>query len=377
LGIDIDEAPAGTRASMNGQVPEKTTYNDWLKGQPAKVQDDILGPGRGKLFRNDGYSVSNFVDRKTGRHYTLKELAADDGIQVVKKVELPGFNKWPGEESVFKTSTNEIHDRTSELLTKGVPIDDSMDINFQLKKYVENNLKNELLKLKPEDREAYDYFLKNILEKTSIERGILPEKELIHGWAESSAGNKPMSLFLQHMAKEEFGLSSSTTSHFSKEAEEVLSNILKKLDQEKARKGAKIFLRTMYSDTQAMFAEEGITELELFRGQVLPKTDLSILNKMQKEKVTMQPMSSFSTSLRTAKEFASQEIRDSSFMSTTIGVKVPIERIIACPKTGFGCYGEFEFIVLGGDDFVVFVNTKNGVNPSDFVRGLTHFLQEG
>jgi SPP1 gp7 family putative phage head morphogenesis protein len=87
LGIDIDEAPAGTRASMNGQVPEKTTYNDWLKGQPAKVQDDILGPGRGKLFRDGTHSVSNFVDRKTGRHYTLKELAVDDGAKVVKPIQ--------------------------------------------------------------------------------------------------------------------------------------------------------------------------------------------------------------------------------------------------------------------------------------------------
>jgi len=91
LGIDIDEAPAGTRASMNGQVPEKTTYNEWLKGQPAKVQDDILGagtknhPGRAQLFREGKYDVHNFVDRKTGRHYTLKELAQDDGIKVVGK----------------------------------------------------------------------------------------------------------------------------------------------------------------------------------------------------------------------------------------------------------------------------------------------------
>jgi len=91
LGIDIDEAPAGTRASMNGQVPEKTTYNEWLKGQSNKVQDSILGagtknhPGRAQLFREGKFDVHSFVDRKTGRHFTLSDLAAEDGIKVAKK----------------------------------------------------------------------------------------------------------------------------------------------------------------------------------------------------------------------------------------------------------------------------------------------------
>lgn len=35
LGINLREAPEGTRASMNGQVPEKLTYKRWLARQPA------------------------------------------------------------------------------------------------------------------------------------------------------------------------------------------------------------------------------------------------------------------------------------------------------------------------------------------------------
>jgi len=77
LGFDIDEAPEGVRASFDGQVPESTTYNEWLKGQDAKFQDSVLGPGRGELFRQ-GASVDKFVDIKTGRNFTLKELTEMD-----------------------------------------------------------------------------------------------------------------------------------------------------------------------------------------------------------------------------------------------------------------------------------------------------------
>jgi len=80
LGIDIDEAPESTRASFDGQVPESTTYNEWLKGQDPKFQDSILGPGRGELFRQ-GVPVDKFVDLESGRSFTLKELAQMDGVK--------------------------------------------------------------------------------------------------------------------------------------------------------------------------------------------------------------------------------------------------------------------------------------------------------
>ncbi|UYW34463.1 phage head morphogenesis protein [Methylorubrum extorquens] len=73
LGIDLDEVPAGTRASMDGQVPADLTYGGWLARQSAAVQDDILGATKGKLFRDGGLTVDRFVDR-AGREYTLDEL---------------------------------------------------------------------------------------------------------------------------------------------------------------------------------------------------------------------------------------------------------------------------------------------------------------
>lgn len=73
LGFDFDELTERTRASLTGQVPERITYGDWLKGQPSDLQDEALGPARGRLFRQGKFSVDQFVDRR-GRTLTLEQL---------------------------------------------------------------------------------------------------------------------------------------------------------------------------------------------------------------------------------------------------------------------------------------------------------------
>jgi SPP1 gp7 family putative phage head morphogenesis protein len=61
-----------TRASMNGPVSAKTTYNSWLKQQSSAFQDEVLGLDRAKLFRG-GMPVSKFVD-ESGKTIKLAEL---------------------------------------------------------------------------------------------------------------------------------------------------------------------------------------------------------------------------------------------------------------------------------------------------------------
>jgi SPP1 gp7 family putative phage head morphogenesis protein len=75
LGIDLDEAPVGTRASMNGQVPASLTYGDWLKRQSKAIQEEALGVRKAQLFRSGQFSVKGFVSR-AGRPLTLAELEA-------------------------------------------------------------------------------------------------------------------------------------------------------------------------------------------------------------------------------------------------------------------------------------------------------------
>ncbi|HBG77490.1 MAG TPA: phage head morphogenesis protein [Phycisphaerales bacterium] len=74
LGINLKEAPEGTRASMNGQVPTSLTYGQWLKNQSAEIQNDALGIGKAKLFRDGKITVGDFVDNR-GKTLTLNELA--------------------------------------------------------------------------------------------------------------------------------------------------------------------------------------------------------------------------------------------------------------------------------------------------------------
>lgn len=73
LGLDLDDAPPGTRASMDGQVPASTTYEEWLRRQPSAVQDEVLGANRARLFREGELSIDSMV-RDDGRTWTLDEL---------------------------------------------------------------------------------------------------------------------------------------------------------------------------------------------------------------------------------------------------------------------------------------------------------------
>jgi hypothetical protein len=73
LGIDIDEMDEGTRASMDGQVPAKTTYLEWLERQPAQRQDKVLGAERGRLFRAGEINLADMFTDK-GEWISLERL---------------------------------------------------------------------------------------------------------------------------------------------------------------------------------------------------------------------------------------------------------------------------------------------------------------
>jgi hypothetical protein len=76
LGISgMEEIPPGTRASLDGQVPDVVTWSDWILGQDADVQDEILGSTRGELLRAGGLELDQFVN-DAGRILTLEELRA-------------------------------------------------------------------------------------------------------------------------------------------------------------------------------------------------------------------------------------------------------------------------------------------------------------
>lgn len=73
MGIPLDEFPESTRASMDGQVPEGKTFEQWISGQPEGVAEKVFGKGRAELWRHGKITVRDMVDQR-GRPLTLEEL---------------------------------------------------------------------------------------------------------------------------------------------------------------------------------------------------------------------------------------------------------------------------------------------------------------
>ncbi len=79
LGFDLEEMDDSTRASMDGQVPDKLNFEEWFDTKGAAFQAKWLGPGRYELWQKGKITFRDLVDQN-GRELTLKQLAelADD-----------------------------------------------------------------------------------------------------------------------------------------------------------------------------------------------------------------------------------------------------------------------------------------------------------
>jgi len=69
--IDTERPAVGDDGAET--VKGTTTYNSWLKKQPSSFQDEVLGVDKGKLYREGGLSVRQFVD-KNFEPLTLEQL---------------------------------------------------------------------------------------------------------------------------------------------------------------------------------------------------------------------------------------------------------------------------------------------------------------
>lgn len=73
LGVNRDEIPPSTRSSLDGQVAEDLSFNDFLKGKSKTFQNDLLGEGKAQLWRDGKISLTDLLDQK-GRPLTLEQL---------------------------------------------------------------------------------------------------------------------------------------------------------------------------------------------------------------------------------------------------------------------------------------------------------------
>lgn len=65
-----------TRASKDGPVDAGLNYYEWLQTQDPDFQDDVLGPVRGKLFRDGNLSPNRFASLQLDKNF--KSLTLDD-----------------------------------------------------------------------------------------------------------------------------------------------------------------------------------------------------------------------------------------------------------------------------------------------------------
>lgn len=73
IGIDEDELPEGTRSSLDGYVPQTTTFDKWIEGKSDEFKEYYLGKGRYNLYKDGKITLSDLV-RQDGRTLSIKEL---------------------------------------------------------------------------------------------------------------------------------------------------------------------------------------------------------------------------------------------------------------------------------------------------------------
>ena len=100
--LGIEAPPPATRASMNGAVPEKTTYADWFKKQTQTVQLKVLGPKRFELYKA-GTPLKGFV----GSDYSPISL---DKLKRIESIAITAMSRGQWEKSLTDVQRSAIED---------------------------------------------------------------------------------------------------------------------------------------------------------------------------------------------------------------------------------------------------------------------------
>lgn len=131
LGINMDELSDSTRASMEGQVTDKT-FSDWLKRKTESdptFADRTLGKGRAELWRNGKITMDQMISG--GKPLSLSELKAKYDIK--KQLTLNDYialGKTKADSIINAVGSGELEFRTelNRLLNKEIGTDISANI---------------------------------------------------------------------------------------------------------------------------------------------------------------------------------------------------------------------------------------------------------
>ena len=153
---------------------------------------------------------------------------------------------------------------------------------------------------------------------------------LVGKWAVSSNDQNGATLAMQQIAAEHFGLEGTVDWPMD-------SGVAADVDFYTEFHGELLtsFLDAQYQTTQELFKELELDEITVYRGLEIQGLETG------EQEVSMRPLSSWSTDVATALQFAGQE---GNVLTTTF----PASMIFSTPVSGFGCMSEKELVVLGG-----------------------------
>ena len=188
--------------------------------------------------------------------------------------------------------------------------------------------------------------------------------EAIGNWASSSNDNNYGALTMQRDAAELFGteLTSWQKQNLNLAEDAMKSNPtftnfqLPWNDKSNVSEQNKKFLTAMYEQTQADFKAKGITEVTLYRGVTLDNRLVNNFATGETIRLENNALESWSINPRVAREFAYPG--DVSF-GIVLKSTIPVEKILSNARTGYGCLGEHEFVIIGGkDDTSLIINKR-------------------
>jgi SPP1 gp7 family putative phage head morphogenesis protein len=371
-GLQKLKTTVSTYASTNINEAFAECFSVW--SHPKYGSTGIRLPKAIEIALDDMFGVTTKTATTTK---TVTKSVSVPRPPVTSKVSIPTMTELLSSDEVTDKYIEYLEDRAKKVvITKKAEdrirkaLSEQQKINIKLKTGVENNLKAKMSALPTAQQESYSEFKKYFKIDSSSDSA---EAILIDRWATDS-GRTEISQFMQFMAKEEFGLSASSTSDFFKLSDAGIAK--KGFDAAKVKEGAKLFLREMYNETQAEFKRQGIKEITLFRGMNLQRDKVgSIINQLESGKIVakleghnFRPLSSFSTSTDIAIHFAGEA--DDGGIHNVISIKVPVERIISSPVTGYGCRREFEYVVLGSNKTYDNVLSAYKLAPVDLPAGV-------
>jgi hypothetical protein len=172
---------------------------------------------------------------------------------------------------------------------------------------------------------------------------------LIHTWAETSGDTDDLAVAIQLAANQVFNLEGTETKHWPKgtvfSAQNKLDNTGSFLQD---------FIRAQHEITQDWLASNyPDTHITVYRGAYLPPEHMSPeFEYVEGEvgEISLQPISSFSVDYNVASNFASHgEAWMDEGTATISAIRVPVDRVLSLPTTGFGCLIEGEVTILGDE----------------------------